>query len=135
VTAPALPEGPPRRRPVLAVALTALAAFFALAAIVLVIGRHSASAAVSVRRILAGPGPGRLFVPGPVTPPFRSFVFGPQFSGQHNGLFPLLVLLMFLMVLTGLCLAVLYWCPWSRRRIQATARAIGRTKWPEGSSR
>ena len=134
VTAPALPDGPPRRRAFL-VALTAIAAFFGLAAIALLIGRHSASVAVSVRQILAGPGPVRLFRPGPVSPPFRSFVFGPQFSGQHNGLFPLLVLLMFLMVLTGLCLAVLYWCPWSRRRIQATARAIGRTKWPEGSSR
>jgi hypothetical protein len=134
VTAPVPPDGPPRRRAFLVVALTAVAAFFALVAIALLIGRRSASAAVSVRRILAGPGPVRLFGPGPVSPPFRSFVSGPQFAG-HNWPFVLLAVLLFLACIVALGLAVLYWSPWPRRGLQGLARVPGRTKWSKGSIR
>ena len=134
VTAPVLPDGPPRRRAFPVIALTAFAAFFALAAIALLIGRHSASAAVSFRRILAGPGPVRLFRPGRVSPPFRSFVFGTQFAG-HNWPFVLVGVLMLLAFIVALGLAFLYWSPWPRRGLQVLDRVPGRKKWPKGSSR
>jgi hypothetical protein len=135
VTAPAPPDGAPRRRAAPAVAVTAFAAFLALTAIALLIGRHSVSAAVSVRRILTGPGSARLFGPGPVSPPFRSFVFGPQFAGPHAWLFVLLSVLMLLAGMVALGLAALYLSPWSRRGLQGMARLPGRTRWSKGSSR
>jgi hypothetical protein len=134
VTAPVLPDGSPRRRALPVVVLTAIAAFFGLAAIALLIGRHSASAAVSVRRILAGPGPVHLFRPGPVNPSFRSFSFGPQFAG-HGWPLVFFAVLLFLACIVALGLAALYWSPWPRRGLQALARVPGRTKWPKGSSR
>jgi hypothetical protein len=126
-------EGRPRRRTVLAVALTAFAAFFVLAAVALLVGRRSASAAVTVRRIL--PGPARLFGPGSVSPPFRSFVFGPHFAGPGNGLFILFGVVMLLLGIVVLGFAVMYWSPWSRHKFQAMARVSGRNKWSERSSR
>jgi hypothetical protein len=132
VTAPVLPDGPPRRRAFPVVVLAAIAAFFGLAAIALVIGRHSA--AVSVRRILGGPGPVHVFRSGSVSPPLRSFVFGPQFAG-HNWPLVLLAGSLFLACVVALGLAALYWSPWPRRGLQALARMPGRTKWPKGSSR
>ena len=131
--APAMADGPPRRRAVLAVALTAFAAFFVLAAVALLVGRHSASAAVSVRRIL--PGPARLFGPGSVSPPFRFFVFGPQFAGPHNALFILFAVVMLLFGIVALGFAVAYWSPWSRHKFQTMGRVSGRNKWWERSSR
>jgi hypothetical protein len=130
VTSRVLPDGSPRRRGFLVGALTAFAALFALAAIALLIGRHSASAAVSVRRILAGPGGVGLFGPGPASPPF-----GPQFAAQHNWLFVLPAAFLFFACVVALGLAVLYWSPWSRRGLQGWARVSGRTKWSKGSSR
>ena len=68
VTAPVPPDGPPNRprhtpdvpgdRPSLPSLPSSL-----LAAVALLLGRRSASAAVSVRRILGAPGPGRLLRP------------------------------------------------------------------------
>lgn len=141
VTAPPLPDRPPVRRTVPAIALTAFAVFFVFfvsAAIALLIGRRSASAAVSVRGILAGPGSARLFGPGPVSPTFRSFGFGPQFAGPHGWLFVLLAALILFAGMVALGLAALYWSrwsPWSRRGIQEMARVAGRTWWSKGSSR
>jgi len=131
--APALVDGPVRHRAVLAVALTAFAVFFVLAAIALLIGRHSASAAVSVRRIM--PRPVHLFGPGPLSPSLRLSMFGSQFSGPHNGLFVLFAVLMLLFALAALGLAFVYWSPWSRRKHQAMARVTGRTKWSGRPSR
>jgi hypothetical protein len=121
----------PRRRG-LAVALTALGAFFALAAVALLIGRRSASAAMTVRRIL--PGPAHLLGPGPVIPPLRFFAFGPQISVQNNGLFVLFAALMLLFGVVALGLAVMCWSPWSRRKLNVIARVTGRTKGSERSS-
>jgi hypothetical protein len=133
VTSPALPDGPPRRR-AFPLALTAIGAFFGLAAIALLIGRRSASAAVSVRRILAGPGPVRLFGPGSASPPFRSVVLGPQFAGHSLPLIFLAALLFFACIV-AFGLAVVYWSPWPRRGLQALARVPRRSNWPKGSSR
>jgi hypothetical protein len=133
VQAPALANGPPRRRAVLAVAMSAFAALFVLAAVALLVGRHSASAAVSVRRIL--PGSARLFGPGSVGPPFRSFVFGPQFTGPNNGLFIVFAVVMLLLGFVVLGFAVMYWSPWSRHKFQTMARVSGRNKWWDRSSR
>jgi hypothetical protein len=135
VTAPPPSHGWPGRRVVLPVALTASAVFLAFVALALLVGRHSASAAVSVRRIVGGPGSVRPFGPGPVSPPFRFFVFGTQFAGQHNWPFILLAALMLIAGFVALGLAVLYWSPWSRRGPQAMARVPWRTKSSKGSSR
>jgi len=126
-------DGPPRRRAVVAVGLSAVAAFFVLVAVALLVGRHSASAAVSVRRIL--PGPARIFGPGSVSPPFRSFVFGSQFGGPNNGLFILFGVVILLLGIVVLGVAVMYWSPWSRHKFQAIARVSGRNKWWDRSSR
>jgi hypothetical protein len=138
VTAPTLPDRPPMRRTVPAIAVTAVAAFFALAAIALLIGRRSASAAVSVRGILGDPGSVRLFGPGPVSPAIRSFRFGPPFAGPNGWPFALLAVLILFAALVALGLAALYWSrwsPWSRRGIGGMARGTGRTWWSKGSSR
>jgi hypothetical protein len=140
VTAPvlALPDRPPLRRTVPVIALTAVAVFFALAAIALLIGRRSASAAVSVRAMLGNPGPSRLFGPGGVSPVFRTFRIGPQFGGPTGWPFALLAVLIPFAALVALGLAALYWSrwsPWSRRGSQGTARGPGRTWWSRGSSR
>jgi hypothetical protein len=138
VTAPPLSDRPPVRRTVPAIALTALAALFALIAIALLIGRHSASAAVSVRGILAGPGSVRLFGPGPVGPTFRSFGFGPQFAGTHGWIFVLLAVFILFAGMVVLGLAALYWSrwsPWSRGGLPRIARVPGRTWWSKRSSR
>ncbi len=137
VTAPVPSEGQPNRPPrraLLAVALTAAAVLFAFAAVALVLGRHSASAAVSVRRFLGGPGSGRLIRPGAVNPPFRSIVFGSQVGG-HTWPLLLLAVLFVLACSLALGLAVLSWSPWSRGGLQAIARVPGRTKWQNRSSR
>jgi hypothetical protein len=117
------------RRVVLPVVLTAFAAFLALVAFALLVGHRSASAAVSVRRILGGPISVRPFGRGSVSPPSRMFVFGTQFGGPRN--WPLILVAGFLILagLVALAVAILYWSPWSRRGAQALARAPGRTKW------
>jgi hypothetical protein len=134
VAAPVPHEGPPRRRAFPVVPLTAFAAFFALAAIALLIGRRSASAAISVRRILTGPGPIRSFRPGVVTPPFRSFASGPQFPGG-DWAFVIVAALLILACVVALGLAFLYWSPWPRRGLQALDWAPGRAKWSKRASR
>jgi hypothetical protein len=126
--------GPPRRRAFPVVALSAFAGFFALAAIALLIGRRSASAAISVRRILTGPGPIRSFRPGSVTPPFRAFVSGPQFPGG-NWAFVVVAALLLVACIVALGLAFLYWSPWPRRGLQALDWAPGRAKWSKRASR
>jgi hypothetical protein len=90
---PAAPDRSPLRRSVPAIALAAVAVIFALVAIALLIGRRSASAAVSVRGILEGPGPAHLFGPGPVGPAFRTFRVGPFFGGPNGWPFALLAVL------------------------------------------
>jgi hypothetical protein len=127
-------------RSVPAIALAAVAVIFALVAIALLIGRRSASAAVSVRGILEGPGPAHLFGPGPVGPAFRTFRVGPFFGGPNGWPFALLAVLIFFAALVALGLAALYWSrwsPWSRSapHSQGTARESGRTWFSRGSSR
>jgi len=128
-------DGAPRRRAAVAIALTAFAALFVLVALALLLGRRSASAAVSVRRILAAPGSVHLFGPGPVGPPLRTFAFGPQFAVQHSWPFALFAVGMLLAGLVALGLAVLYWSPWSHRGFLAMDREARRTKWSKRASR
>jgi hypothetical protein len=136
VTGPSTHDRLPRRWPVLAIALTVFTALITMAAAALLVGRHSvAVAAAPVRRILTGPESTHLFGPGPVTPPFRLFVHGPPFDLQNIQGFGILALVLLLIGVVGLGLAVRYWSPWLRRRLHATTRITGRTKWPEGSSR
>jgi hypothetical protein len=137
---PAAPDRSPLRRSVPAIALAAVAVIFALVAIALLIGRRRASAAVSVRGILEGPGPAHLFGPGPVGPAFRTFRVGPFFGGPNGWPFALLAVLIFFAALVALGLAALYWSrwsPWSRSapHSQGTARESGRTWFSRGSSR
>ncbi len=137
VTAPSAPSAPSvadRSRwhwPVLAVTLASTSALIVLAAALLV-GRHSAAVAAPVSRILRVP---YSFGSGPVKPPFGIFVPGPSFGVQHSAGFELLILVLLLVGVAGLGLAALYIFPWSRRRLNLTARKTGRTRWPEGSSR
>jgi hypothetical protein len=140
VPVPAPPDRPPLRRSVPAIALTVVAVFFALAAIALLIGRRSASAAVSVRAILGGPGSAHLFGPGPAGPAFRTFRVGTFFGGPNGWPFALLAVLIFFAALVALGLAAPYWSrwsPWSRSgpHSQGTARESGRTWFSRGSSR
>jgi len=128
VTAPQpLFDEPPKRRGVLAVALAGFGAFFALAAVALLLGRRSASAAISVRTIF----PGRAGPYGSVgvAPSLRFPSFGPQFVVQHGGAFVLFAGLMLLLGVVALGLAVMYWSPWSpwsRHRLKVHAREVGR---------
>jgi hypothetical protein len=140
VPVPALADHPPLRRavPAIAVAAVVAAAFFVLAALALLFGRRSASAAVSVRSMLGGRGPARLFGPGGVGPVFRTFRIGPQFGGPAGWSFALLAAVILVVTVVALGLVALYWSrwsPWSRRGPQSTARGPGRAWWPRGSSR
>jgi hypothetical protein len=140
VTAPPLPDRRPLRRavPAIAVAAAVAVAFFVLAALALLFGRRSASAAVSVRAMLRNPGPARVFGPDGVGPVFRTLRIGPQFGGPTGWPFALLAVVILVAALVALGLVALYWSPWSpwsRRGAQGTARGPGRAWWPGGSSR
>jgi hypothetical protein len=108
-----IPGESPRRRWVVA-AMLAVFAFLALGALLLAIGRHSASAAVSVRRIL-GPGSVHWFGPSPAAPPVRYFVPGPFFAVGHSQGLAIIAAVVLLVGIVALGLAVLYLAPWTRR--------------------
>ncbi len=134
VTAPSAPGRRLGRWPVVAVGLTALTAFL-LASAALLVGRRSASVAVSVRRAFGGSGSTHVFGPGPTAPPFRYLVQGPPF-GVHPWSLPVFAVLIVLVAgALGVGLAVLFWFPWSRRQLQSSDRVTGPPRWPWGSSR
>ncbi len=135
VTGPLAPDRMRRQWPVLAISVTVFATLTAMAAVALAVGRHSAAVAAPVRRILAGPRLPQLFGPGPVAPPFRYFVPGPPFALRDIGGFDILALILLLVAVVGLGIAILYWSPWCRRRLQPTDRMTGRSRYPEGSRR
>jgi hypothetical protein len=123
VTAPPAPIGPSdrpadqrvgRKRPVMAMAFTALGFLFVLLAAALVVGRQSSAVAVTAPRILGVPGSIRL--PGPThpMPPFRYLVPRPLFAVQHTGPITVLAIAVLLVGVAGLVLAVLFWSPWTR---------------------
>lgn len=118
VTGPAIPDRSPRWRPAVAIALTVfLGALSIVAGLVLLGGQSRSSIAFATRRIVAGPGPIRLFAPGPgrfaVPGPL-----GPFMRTQISGIGPHPIALVLLIVgVVGLALlAVLYWWPWSGPR-------------------
>jgi hypothetical protein len=98
------PAGGPPRRLIPAIALCALAGILALGALVLAVGRHSASSSIAVRRFL---------VP-PAAPNIQSVTFGPQLSGPHHVLFALAVLALMVLAFGLVVLAVILWKPWRR---------------------
>jgi hypothetical protein len=134
VTAPPTLAGKPVRRVVLPIALTGAAVFLALVAVALLIGRRSASAAVSVARVNGGPVRVWPFGRGVVIPPLRSFGFGTQISGPHSWLLVLLAVWLVVAGLVALGLALSYWSPWTRSGPEATARVPARTWWSRRSN-
>jgi len=125
VTGPLETEGRPSRwRPTVAIALTVfLGILTILAGLTLLVGIRGQSVAIAARRIVAGPGPIRVFPSGPgriVPGPLGPFM-GTQISGI--GLHPLALVLLLVGVVGLALLAVLYWWPWS---------GSGRYHRPEG---
>ncbi len=112
VTAAPTSDRPTRRRPVLAIALAIATLLLVMAGAVLLVGRHSASAALSVRRIL-GHGSIHVIPSQPYAPRIRISV-GPPALVQHFEAFGVLVLVLLLVGAATLILALLYWSPWSR---------------------
>jgi hypothetical protein len=117
VTAPATPDLPSRRWPVLAMVLTALMGIVAIGSGVVLLGANrNGSVAFAVRRFVAAPGPLRFFAPGPnrqVMPgPVRFGPVGPVLIGGVD-LHPL-ALIMLIIGVVGLALAALCWAPWVR---------------------
>jgi len=118
VTGPPTAAASPRWRQPVAIALTVvLGALTVLAGLVLLGGRTHSSIAVVTRRIVAGPGPIRLFGPGPgrmVLPgPLGPFI-GTQISGP--GPHPIALAVLIVGVLGLVLLAFLYWRPGSGTR-------------------
>lgn len=134
VTPPPVGVRPSRRRPVLALGLAAASLLVALAAVGLLIGRSSASVSARVSPLLTGPGPARLLGPGYFTGPLRAFAVGPPFGPERPLVVALAGLFLLGLAAVGLALSALCWWPWSRGRLQATTRAIGRAarREPEG---
>ena len=133
---PPAPDRPSRRRPVVALALTGLTALIALAAAVLLVGHRSSAVAAPVRRILAGPGSFHI-VPGLTSPPSRFFPNGQPFAVHNVQGFEVLTLILFLLFLIGVVgftFAVLYWSPWSWRRLPSSVRSKWRSTGPDGSN-
>ena len=114
VTNPPAAEPTRQRGPVLAGVAAALLAVVALAAAVVLVGHRSASAAVSVRRVL-GPGVSHWFGPGPAPPPWRFFLSGQSVAVGHPIAVALAAAFLVLVGAAALGLAVWYWAPWSRR--------------------
>jgi hypothetical protein len=98
------PVGDRPRRLIPAIALCAVAGILALGALVLVVGRHSSSSSIAVRRFLAPP----------VAPAIQSVTFGPQLSGPHQLLFAVAALALMLFAFGMVVLAVVLWKPWKR---------------------
>jgi hypothetical protein len=116
VTAPPtqVPAKSPRRRWVVAAMLTVVA-FLGLGTLLLASGRRSASAAVSVRRIL-GPGPVHWFGSRPASPPaLRLVAPGSSFAVGPPQAVAIIAAAMLLVGVVGLGLFVFYWAPWTRR--------------------
>lgn len=107
------------RRPPMAIVLTALLGMLTVvAALALLSGRSSSSIAFATRRIIAGPGPIRLFAPGPgrivVPRPLGLPFVGTGIAGVN--VHPLAWML-FIIGVVGLgLLALLYWSQWSGPR-------------------
>ncbi len=97
------------RTPV-AIALTVLVGVVTIGSgLVLLVGYHSRSFGFAVRRVVAGPGPFRIFGPGPGR--FGPGALGPQLNAVH----PLAWLLLIVGIVCLGLLAVLYWSPWFSR--------------------
>lgn len=120
VTGPPIRDRSPRWRPPVAIALTVfLGALSIVAGLVLLSGQSRSSIAFATRRIVAGPGPIRIFGPGPG----RFVVPGPLGPiGAH----PVALVLLIVGVVGLALLAGLYWWPWSGPR-RYDRRGGGRT--------
>ena len=109
------PAEPRRHWPVLVVAAAAaVVAVITLGAAALLVGHRSASAAISVRRIL-GPGASHWIGPVPVAPPLGYFASGRSVAVGPPIAVALVILALLLVGAVALGLAVWYWAPWARR--------------------
>jgi hypothetical protein len=124
-----IPDRPPFWRAPVAIAGAALLGVLTFGAgLVLLVGFRRGSFAVATRRIVAGPGPVRIFprvpnrisVPGPLGP----FV-GTQISGDHP-----IALILLIVVIAGIgLLGFLYWSLWSGPRRYRRRQEPGSSTW------
>ena len=115
VTNPPTADRPSPWRAPIAIAAAALLGLLVMGGgLALVVGSGSRSISVATRRVVGGPGPIRIFGPGPNVGPGR-FVL--PFVGSDFHPLALLVFVVGVVGVVGLgLLAVLYWSPWPGRR-------------------
>jgi hypothetical protein len=112
---PSTPARSPSSRTVVTATLATLGVFLFLGALLVGIGRRSASVAYSMGRIL-GPGRIHIFGPGQAAPPLRRMIVPDPLLvvGQARGVAIFAVVLLFMGVV-ALGFAVICWAPWTRR--------------------
>ena len=118
VTSTPTPDRPSLWRPPVAIALAVLLGVLTIGAgLALLVGRSSSSIAFATRRIVAVPGPGRIFAPDPGRFVIPGPLGSPLVGMDIAGVFHPLALIVFIAGVLGLgLLAVWSWSSWSGPR-------------------